>query len=52
MNTNPPTDDTPKKNNEENPLEELKKQLEGMLGKNKNVKFEFVPPFGASAPYE
>ena len=52
MNTNPPTDDTPKKNNEENPLEELKKQLEGMLGKNKNVRFEFVPPFGASAPYE
>ena len=52
MNTNPPTDDTPKKDNEENPLEELKKQLEGVLGKNKNVRFEFVPPFGASAPYE
>lgn len=47
MNTDKPTDDKPDNPSDSNPLEELKKQLEGILGKNKNVKFEFVPPFGA-----
>ena len=50
MNTENPPEEKPKNEPEGNPLEELKKQLEGILGKDRNVRFEFVPPFGAAAP--
>lgn len=48
MSINQPPEEPNKNDSESNPIEELKKQLEGFLGKNKNVKFEFVPPFGAA----
>lgn len=50
MNTENPPEEKPKNEPEGNPLEELKKQLEGILGKDRNVRFEFVPPFGAASP--
>ena len=48
MNTENPPEEKPKNEPEGNPLEELKKQLEGILGKDRNVRFEFRPPFGAA----
>ena len=50
LNTEGPPEEKPKNAPEGSPLEELKKQLEGILGRDGNVKFEFVPPFGAAAP--
>ena len=45
------TDNEPQKENQEqNPLEQLKKQLEGILGGGKNVKFEFAPNFATPEP--
>ena len=38
-----------KTHDEKNPMDELRKQLEGLLG-NKNVKFEFAPQFADMPP--